>query len=70
MLYLTIFGAFYITLVFTDLVPMIRQKKKKYLRFYIPVYAVTLAANILYGLSFRITSINKVLADLMAGFVK
>lgn len=70
MLYLIIFGGLYITLVFTDFVPLLREKKKKYLWFYFPVYIVTLAANILYGLSFRMTSITKILENFMSGFVK
>lgn len=69
MLYLIIFGGLYITLVFTDFVPC-SVKKKKYLWFYFPVYIVTLAANILYGLSFRMTSITKILENFMSGFVK
>lgn len=70
MTYITIFGAFYIILVFTDLVPMIRKKKKKYLYFYIPVYAVTLVANILIALNFRFTSITEILERFMSTFIK
>lgn len=69
-LYITIFLVFYITLVFTDLVPMIRKKEKKYLWFYIPVYAVTLIANIMIGMSFRFTSITSILEKFMSGFIK
>lgn len=57
MQYIVIFGCFYMILVFTDLIPAIRAKNKKLLRLYIPVYAVTLGANILYGMSFHFTSI-------------
>lgn len=70
MTYIIIFGVFYITLVFTDLVPMIRKKKKNYLYFYIPVYAVTLVCNILIGLSFHITSVTEILERFMSIFIK
>ncbi len=69
-MYLACFLAFYITLVFTDLIPLIRAKKKKYLWFCIPVYAVTLAANIIIGMSFRFTSITAILERFMSGFIK
>lgn len=69
-MYLLFFLAFYIILVFTDLIPMIRAKKKKYLWFCIPVYAVTLAANIIIGMSFRFTSITEILERFMSGFIK
>lgn len=69
-MYLLIFMTFYITLVFTDLVPMIRKKEKKYLMFYIPAYAVTLVANIMIGTSFRFTSIISILERFMSGFIK
>lgn len=69
-MYLAFFLAFYIILVFTDLIPLIRAKKKKYLWFCIPVYAVTLAANIMIGMSFRLISITKILEKFMSGFIK
>lgn len=69
-LYIIIFLVFYITLVFTDLVPMVRQKKKKYLLFYFPVYVATLIVNIMIGMSFRFTSITAILEKLMSGFIK
>ena len=69
-MYITIFLEFYITLVFTDLIPMIKKKDWKYLWFYFPVYAVTLIANILIGLNFRITSITAILEKWMSNFIK
>ncbi len=69
-MYLVFFLAFYIILVFTDLIPLIRAKKKKYLWLCIPVYAFTLAANIMIGMSFRFTSITKILEKFMSGFIK
>ncbi|HEX3017266.1 MAG TPA: hypothetical protein VHP31_05360 [Caproicibacter sp.] len=70
MLYIAIFMVFYISLVFTDLVPMIREKKKKYLWFSIPAYAVALVVNIMIGLNFRFTSITAILERFMSGFIK
>lgn len=69
-LYIAIFLMFYVTLVFTDLIPMIRAKKKKYLWLYYPVYAVTLVANILIGMDVRFTSITALLEKFMSGFIK
>ena len=69
-MYIVIFLIFYVTLVFTDLIPMIRQKKKNYLWLYFPVYVVTLIANILIGMNFRFTSITALLERFMSGFIK
>lgn len=68
--YIPIFGAFYITLIFTDLIPLMRKKEKKYLRFCIPVYLFTLIANIILGMDIRITSITAILEKFMSNFIK
>ncbi len=69
-MYITIFLVFYITLVFTDLIPMIKKKDRDYLWFYFPVYAVTLIVNILIGLNFRSPSITAILEKWLSNFIK
>lgn len=69
-MYLLIFMVFFVSLIFTDLIPLIREKKKKYVWFSVPVYAVTLIVNIMIGMNFRFTSITAILEKFMSGFIK
>lgn len=55
---LIIYLGFYTLLIFTDLIPAIKKKDKTALWVFIPVFAVTLAANIMASMGFSLPSIN------------
>lgn len=55
---LIIYLGLYTVLIFTDLLPAIKKKDKTALWVFIPVFAVTLAANIMASMGFSLPSIN------------
>lgn len=55
---LIIYLGLYTVLIFTDLIPAIKRKDKTALWVFIPIFAVTLAANLMGAMGFFLPSIN------------
>jgi len=60
----------YAILFFRDLLPLFKEKKFKYLYFYIPVFAVTLVFNLMIGFGFQYVSVTKILENALSPFIK
>ncbi len=71
MIYILTCLIFYGSLFFLDLLPLLRQKERRpYLRFALPVFAATLACNILIGLRAPSVSITTLLIALLSKIQK
>lgn len=65
-----IIGAFYAVLIFTDLIPAIREKKTKGLFFSIPVYLITLIVNIMIVMGVQFPAITTVIQHAIQSMLK
>ncbi len=66
MVYVSICVALYTLIFIFDIIPQIKEKRKKSLAVYLPVFFLTLAVNILYGLGFDIPSPAVPIKDLVS----
>jgi len=56
----------YAILIFIDLTPLIKKKKRKALYLSIPVYLLTLTVNLMSGLGFKFPSFNIMIQQAIA----
>lgn len=61
-----IYSALYILIFAFDIVPLIKSKRKKSLWVYLPIFAVTLAVNILFSIGTKIPNPTAPLKDLVS----
>jgi len=66
LVYVSICVALYTLIFIFDIIPQIKEKRKKSLAVYLPVFFLTLAVNILYGLGFDIPSPAVPIKDLVS----
>lgn len=56
---------FYIVLVVVDLIPLLKNKKRKKLYLIIPVYLITLTLNIIYSLGGDLIYVGPLIQELI-----
>ncbi|MDF1495293.1 hypothetical protein [Caproiciproducens sp. CPB-2] len=61
-----VFLILYAILIVFDLIPVLKKRDKKALWFSIPVYLITLTANIMLSFSADITGSNKIISQIIS----